>query len=49
MAINLPNLEILFILIISAIILSSWQKNDYKNAKFQNIILAISAFMNMGL
>ena len=44
------NLEILgFILIISAIILSSWQKNDYKNAKFQNIILAISAFMLMGL
>ena len=24
-------------------------KNDYKNAKFQNIILAISAFMLMGL
>ena len=44
------NLEILgLILIISAIILSSWQKNDYKNAKFQNIILAISAFMLMGL
>ena len=44
------NLEILgFILIICAIILSSWQKNDYKNAKFQNIALAISAFMLMGL
>ena len=44
------NLEILgLILIISAIILSSWQKNDYKNAKFQNIFLAISAFMLMGL
>ena len=44
------NLEILgFILIISAIILSSWKKNDYKDAKFQNIILAISAFMLMGL
>ena len=44
------NLEILgFILIISAIILSSWEKNDYKNAKFQNIALALSAFMLMGL
>ena len=44
------NLEILgFMLIISAIILSSWEKNDYKNAKFQNIALALSAFMLMGL
>ncbi len=44
------NLEILgFILIIFAIILSSWQKNDYRNAKFPNIVLAVSAFMLMGL
>ena len=44
------NMEILgFILIISAIIISSWQRNDYKNAKIQNIALALSAFMLMGL
>ncbi len=44
------NLEILgFMLIISAIILSSWKKNDYKNTKFQYIALAVSAFMLMGL
>ncbi len=44
------NLEILgFILIISAIIISSWQRNDYINAKLRNIALAISAFMLMGL